>query len=73
MVLIVASCALEWEPALCVEARLRTCAGGALGYALRAAGHEVAGLRGLGVLWTVLLLAGLAWPFASAGMWPSAG
>ena len=63
MVLIVASCALEWSRLYALEARLPGHAGGVLGYTLGPLGMKWLGFAGSGVLWIVLLLAGLALAF----------
>ncbi|MEO3692915.1 DNA translocase FtsK [Roseateles paludis] len=63
LVLIVASSALEWSRLYAVEARLPGHAGGVLGYTLGPLGMKWLGFAGSGVLWIVLLLAGLALAF----------
>jgi DNA segregation ATPase FtsK/SpoIIIE, S-DNA-T family len=63
VLLIGASCALEWSRLYAVEARLPGHAGGILGYALGPLGMKTLGFAGSGVVWIVLLLTGLAWAF----------
>jgi S-DNA-T family DNA segregation ATPase FtsK/SpoIIIE len=63
LLLIGASCALEWSRLYAVEARLPGHAGGLLGYALGPLGMKGLGFAGSGVVWIVLLLTGLSWAF----------
>jgi S-DNA-T family DNA segregation ATPase FtsK/SpoIIIE len=63
LLLIGASCALEWSRLYAVEPRLPGHAGGIIGYALGPLGMKGLGFAGSGVVWIVLLLTGLAWAF----------
>ncbi|NCT83818.1 MAG: DNA translocase FtsK [Comamonadaceae bacterium] len=63
LLLMGASCALEWSRLYAVEPRLPGHAGGLLGYALGPLGMKGLGFAGSGVVWIVLLLTGLAWAF----------
>ncbi|RZJ10035.1 MAG: DNA translocase FtsK, partial [Rubrivivax sp.] len=61
LLLIGASCALEWSRLYAVEARLPGHAGGIVGYTLGPLGMKGLGFAGSGVVWIVLLLTGMAW------------
>lgn len=61
LLLVGASCALEWSRLYAVEARLPGHAGGLLGYALGPLGMKGLGFAGSGVVWIVLLLTGMSW------------
>ncbi|MBI3347936.1 MAG: DNA translocase FtsK 4TM domain-containing protein [Burkholderiales bacterium] len=61
LLLIGASCALEWSRLYAVEPRLPGHAGGLLGYTLGPLGMKGLGFAGSGVVWIVLLLTGMAW------------
>ena len=63
LLLIGASCALEWSRLYAVEPRLPGHAGGLLGYTLGPLGMKGLGFAGSGVVWIVLLLTGMAWAF----------
>ena len=63
LLLIGASCALEWSRLYAVETRLPGHAGGLVGYALGPLGMKGLGFAGSGVVWIVLLLTGLSWAF----------
>ena len=63
LLLIGASCALEWSRLYAVEPRLPGHAGGIVGYALGPLGMKGLGFAGSGVVWIVLLMTGLAWAF----------
>ncbi|WP_082532592.1 DNA translocase FtsK [Pelomonas sp. Root1237] len=63
VLLIGASCALEWSRLYALEARLPGHAGGLVGYALGPLGMRGLGFAGSGVVWIVLLLTGMAWAF----------
>jgi len=63
LLLIAASCALEWSRLYAVESRLPGHAGGLLGYTLGPLGMKGLGFAGSGVVWIVLLLTGLSWAF----------
>ncbi|MDR7272292.1 S-DNA-T family DNA segregation ATPase FtsK/SpoIIIE [Pelomonas saccharophila] len=63
LLLIGASCALEWSRLYAVEARLPGHAGGLLGYTLGPVGMKGLGFAGSGVVWIVLLLTGMSWAF----------
>ena len=61
LLLIAASCALEWSRLYAVEPRLPGHAGGLLGYTLGPLGMRGLGFAGSGVVWIVLLLTGMSW------------
>ncbi|HEY1132256.1 MAG TPA: DNA translocase FtsK 4TM domain-containing protein [Roseateles sp.] len=61
LLLIGASCALEWSRLYAVEPRLPGHAGGIVGYALGPLGMKGLGFAGSGVVWIVLLLTGMSW------------
>ncbi|MBW8760825.1 MAG: DNA translocase FtsK 4TM domain-containing protein, partial [Burkholderiales bacterium] len=61
VILLAASCALEWSRLYAVETRLPGHAGGMLGYMLGPLGMKGLGFAGSGVVWIVLLLTGMAW------------
>ena len=61
LLLVGASCALEWSRLYAVEPRLPGHAGGVLGYTLGPLGMKGLGFAGSGVVWIVLLLTGMAW------------
>jgi DNA segregation ATPase FtsK/SpoIIIE, S-DNA-T family len=61
LLLIAASCALEWSRLYALEPRLPGHAGGVLGYTLGPLGMKALGFAGSGVVWIVLLLTGLSW------------
>ena len=61
LLLIGASCALEWSRLYAVEPRLPGHAGGLVGYALGPLGMKGLGFAGSGVVLIVLLLTGMAW------------
>ncbi|MGQ3092175.1 MAG: DNA translocase FtsK [Roseateles sp.] len=61
LLLIAASCALEWSRLYAVEPRLPGHAGGIVGYTLGPLGMKSLGFAGSGVVWIVLLLTGMAW------------
>jgi len=64
LLLIGASCALEWSRLYAVEPRLPGGhAGGLIGYTLGPLGMKGLGFAGSGVVWIVLLLTGLSWAF----------
>lgn len=63
LLLIGASCALEWSRLYAVEPRLPGHAGGLVGYALGPLGMKGLGFAGSGVVWIVLLLTGMSWAF----------
>ncbi len=63
LLLIGASCALEWSRLYAVEVRLPGHAGGLLGYTLGPLGMKGLGFAGSGVVWIVLLLTGMSWAF----------
>ena len=63
LLLIGASCALEWSRLYAVEPRLPGHAGGLLGYGLGPLGMKGLGFAGSGVVWIVLLLTGMSWAF----------
>ncbi|MFT7723838.1 MAG: DNA translocase FtsK 4TM domain-containing protein [Roseateles sp.] len=63
LLLVGASCALEWSRLYAVEPRLPGHAGGLLGYTLGPLGMKGLGFAGSGVVWIVLLLTGMAWAF----------
>ncbi len=63
LLLIGASCALEWSRLYAVEPRLPGHAGGLVGYTLGPMGMKGLGFAGSGVVWIVLLLTGMAWAF----------
>jgi DNA segregation ATPase FtsK/SpoIIIE, S-DNA-T family len=63
LLLIGASCALEWSRLYALEPRLPGHAGGLLGYTLGPLGMKGLGFAGSGVVWIVLLLTGMAWAF----------
>ncbi|MFG6431077.1 DNA translocase FtsK [Roseateles sp. LYH14W] len=63
LLLICASCALEWSRLYAVEPRLPGHAGGLIGYTLGPMGMKGLGFAGSGVVWIVLLLTGLSWAF----------
>ena len=63
LLLIGASCALEWSRLYALEARLPGHAGGLLGYTIGPLGMKGLGFAGSGVVWIVLLLTGLSWAF----------
>jgi DNA segregation ATPase FtsK/SpoIIIE, S-DNA-T family len=61
VLLLAASCALEWSRLYAFEPRLPGHAGGLLGYTLGPLGMKGLGFAGSGVVWIVLLLTGLSW------------
>ncbi|WP_422014033.1 DNA translocase FtsK [Roseateles sp.] len=61
VLLIGASCALEWSRLYALEPRLPGHAGGLLGYTLGPLGMKGLGFAGSGVVWIVLLLTGMSW------------
>ncbi|KQV48261.1 cell division protein FtsK [Pelomonas sp. Root1217] len=61
VLLIGASCALEWSRLYALEPRLPGHAGGLVGYALGPLGMKGLGFAGSGVVWIVLLLTGMSW------------
>ena len=61
LLLIGASCALEWSRLYALEPRLPGHAGGIVGHALGPLGMRALGFAGSGVVWIVLLLTGMAW------------
>jgi len=61
VLLLCASCALEWSRLYAVEPRLPNHAGGMLGYMLGPLGMKGLGFAGSGVVWIVLLLTGMSW------------
>jgi S-DNA-T family DNA segregation ATPase FtsK/SpoIIIE len=61
VLLVGASCALEWSRLYAVEPRLPGHAGGLLGYTLGPLGMKGLGFAGSGVVWIVLLLTGMSW------------
>ncbi|MFN3860074.1 MAG: DNA translocase FtsK [Roseateles sp.] len=61
VLLIGASCALEWSRLYELEPRLPGHAGGVIGYTLGPLGMKALGFAGSGVVWIVLLLTGLSW------------
>jgi len=61
LLLVGASCALEWSRLYAVEPRLPGHAGGLVGYVLGPLGMQGLGFAGSGVVWIVLLLTGMAW------------
>ncbi len=61
VLLMGASCALEWSRLYAVEPRLPGHAGGLVGYVLGPLGMKGMGFAGSGVVWIVLLLTGMAW------------
>lgn len=61
VLLIGASCALEWSRLYALEPRLPGHAGGVIGYTLGPLGMKALGFAGSGVVWIVLLLTGLSW------------
>ncbi|MCE4536583.1 DNA translocase FtsK 4TM domain-containing protein [Pelomonas sp. P7] len=61
VLLLGASCALEWSRLYAVEPRLPGHAGGIVGYALGPLGMKTLGFAGSGVVWIVLLLTGMSW------------
>lgn len=61
LLLIGASCALEWSRLYALEPRLPGHAGGVLGYTLGPLGMKGLGFAGSGVVWIVLLLTGMSW------------
>jgi S-DNA-T family DNA segregation ATPase FtsK/SpoIIIE len=63
LLLIGASCALEWSRLYALEPRLPGHAGGLVGYTLGPLGMKALGFAGSGVVWIVLLLTGMAWAF----------
>lgn len=64
MLLIGASCALEWSRLYAFEPRLPGAhSGGLVGYTLGPLGMKGLGFAGSGVVWIVLLLTGLSWAF----------
>ncbi|HEY9107529.1 MAG TPA: DNA translocase FtsK 4TM domain-containing protein, partial [Roseateles sp.] len=64
MLLIGASCALEWSRLYAFEPRLPGAhSGGLIGYMLGPLGMKGLGFAGSGVVWIVLLLTGLSWAF----------
>jgi DNA segregation ATPase FtsK/SpoIIIE, S-DNA-T family len=63
MLLVGASCALEWSRLYVLEPRLPGHAGGLIGYTLGPLGMKGLGFAGSGVVWIVLLLTGMAWAF----------
>ncbi|KQY81298.1 DNA translocase FtsK [Pelomonas sp. Root1444] len=63
VLLIGASCALEWSRLYALEPRLPGHAGGLVGYTLGPLGMKGLGFAGSGVVWIVLLLTGLSWAF----------
>ncbi|MGM9479847.1 DNA translocase FtsK [Roseateles sp. NT4] len=64
LLLIGASCALEWSRLYALEPRVPgSHAGGIVGYILGPMGMKGLGFAGSGVVWIVLLLTGMAWAF----------
>jgi len=63
LLLVGASCALEWSRLYALEPRLPGHAGGLIGYSLGPLGMKGLGFAGSGVVWIVLLLTGMAWAF----------
>ena len=63
LLLVAASCALEWTRLYQWESRLPDHAGGVLGYTLGPLSMKLLGFAGSGVLWIAALLAGLAMAF----------
>ena len=63
VLLLCASCALEWTRLYQWESRLPDHAGGVLGYTLGPLSMKLLGFAGSGVLWIAALLAGLAMAF----------
>jgi S-DNA-T family DNA segregation ATPase FtsK/SpoIIIE len=63
VLLLAASCALEWTRLYQWEARLPGHAGGVLGFTLGPLSVELLGFAGSGVLWIAALLAGLSLAF----------
>ena len=64
LLLIGASCALEWSRLYALEPRVPGAhAGGIVGYILGPLGMKGLGFAGSGVVWIVLLLTGMAWAF----------
>ncbi len=61
VLLLCASCALEWSRLYAVEPHLPNHAGGMLGYMLGPLGMKGLGFAGSGVVWIVLLLTGMSW------------
>lgn len=61
LLLVGASCALEWSRLYALEPRLPGHAGGVLGYTLGPLGMKGLGFAGSGVVWIVLLLTGMSW------------
>ena len=61
LLLVGASCALEWSRLYALEPRLPGHAGGIVGHALGPLGMRALGFAGSGVVWIVLLLTGMAW------------
>ncbi|MFT7772628.1 DNA translocase FtsK [Roseateles sp.] len=61
LLLIGASCALEWSRLYAVEPHLPGHAGGLVGYTLGPLGMKGLGFAGSGVVWIVLLLTGMSW------------
>ena len=61
LLLMAASCALEWSRLYAVESHLPGHAGGLLGYTLGPLGMKSLGFAGSGVVWIVLLLTGMSW------------
>ncbi len=60
LLLLAASCALEWTRLYALEARLPGHAGGVLGYSLGPLSMKLLGFAGSGVVWIALLVAGMA-------------
>ncbi len=67
ILLMMASCALEWTRLYGVEARLPGHAGGVLGYTLGPASMQTLGFAGSGVLWIAMLVTAL--PLAFGFSW----
>jgi S-DNA-T family DNA segregation ATPase FtsK/SpoIIIE len=67
VLLMMASCSLEWTRLYGVEARLPGHAGGVLGYTLGPASMHALGFAGSGVLWIAMLVTAL--PLAFAFSW----
>jgi S-DNA-T family DNA segregation ATPase FtsK/SpoIIIE len=61
LLLLLASCALEWTRLYALESRLPGHAGGVLGYSLGPIAMQLLGFAGSGLLAILLLLLGLAW------------
>ncbi len=61
VLLLGASCALEWSRLYALEPRLPGAAGGVVGYALGPLGMRGLGFAGSGVVWIVLMLTGMSW------------